>query len=752
MLMLRLGVIVLFIGAMACGDDDEGSSPDAGDAKDASDEKDASEDVDASVDSGTAEDLKDFAIAKVDTPCKKNEERACTAHNGTERLVCTSGVWKKDAAACTGNNRCDTKLGSTQGTCLPIASECVGKKPGEAVCDAAARKNCDKDLLRYENNACSGENQMCSDADGVKCICASGYAEKDGKCEAIPGCEDKPCGDLPNTCGEASDGFSCTCGTGFVGTGSDSCEDVNECATANGGCDALTECTNTEGGRTCSACPSGYTGDGASGCDETDECATDNGGCADHATCTNTPGGRTCGCAAGYSGDGVVTCDDVDECTTSNGGCDAMVSCTNIDGGRTCGACPMYTAGTGETACTHFYTQQFGTSSEDRPQGIATDSAGNVYVAGYTTGAVAGATNAGDYDLFVTKYNAAGVSQWASQLGNANADYPYGLAVDGSGNVYVTGTTSGAFDGNTAAGQQDIFLVKYDSAGAKAWSRQYGTGTTDWALGIAVSGAGDVYVAAAFDDDIDSSTNAGGFDAGVIKYNTAGTRQWTRQFGTVADDYSYGITLDGSGNVYVAGTTEGDLDGANAGQRDWFVRKYDSAGMADWTRQVGSAALDYVRSVTTDADGNVFVVGSGGADFDGNTSAGGFDLVVVKYNSAGVKQWSKQIGSDNYDYGQGVATDASGAVYITGYSEAGFDGHTNLGAGSDAVLVKYDAAGVKQWSRQFGTSTIDVTSGLSSVGGNVFVTGSTDGTLEDRTNLGSYDGFVIKYDGSGNEL
>jgi hypothetical protein len=751
MLMLRLGVIVLFIGAVACGDDDDTSSPDGG--GDASIEKDAGEDADAAVDSGTATDLKDFAIAKADTPCKTNDQKACVDHNGTERLVCVSGTWKKSATApaCTGNNRCDTKLGSTQGTCLAIPAECVGKKPGDQVCDGTARKKCDQDLLHYQDDACGGDHLTCSKTDGVKCICESGYADDNGTCKAIPGCENKPCGDSPNTCGEASDGFSCTCGTGYTGTGSKSCEDVNECATANGGCDALTTCTNTKGGRTCSACPTGYTGDGASGCDDINECATDNGGCtADHAVCTNTPGARTCGCPTGYTGNGIADCTDINECDTDNGGCDGMVSCTNTDGGRTCGACPMYYVGTGETSCTHVHTFEFGTVMEERPQSVATDSSGNIYVAGYTSGAFDNNTSAGNYDLFVVKYNATGVIQWVQQLGTAAAEFAYGVGVDSDGNVYVGGTTEDDLDGQTSAGAQDVFLVKYNSAGVKQWTREYGSPGIDYGLGITTTAAGDTYIAAAFADDTDDTTNTGGSDAAVLKYDASGALIWAKQFGTTADDYAYGITADSS-NVYVTGTTTGDLDGANHGGSDIFVRKYDAAGAEAWTDQLGSDATDYAHGVATDTNGNVFVAGSASGDFDGNTGAGAFDVILVKWDGTGAKQWSRQIGSGNYDYGQAVVTDSSGAAYVVGYSETDFDGHTSLG-GTDVVALKYDGAGNKVWSRQIGTSTTDIGSNLAIQGGNLFITGSTLGTLEDQTNAGSYDGFVTKYDGSGNQL
>ena len=95
------------------------------------------------------------------------------------------------------------------------------------------------------------------------------------------------------------------------------------------------------------------------------------------------------------------------------------------------------------------------------------DGSGNVYVTGYTNGGLDGNTSAGGSDIFLVKYDSAGTKQWTRQLGTASDDYGEGVAVDGSGNVYVTGGTLGGLDGNTSAGGADIFLVKYNSDGVK---------------------------------------------------------------------------------------------------------------------------------------------------------------------------------------------------------------------------------------------------------------------------------------------
>jgi len=106
-------------------------------------------------------------------------------------------------------------------------------------------------------------------------------------------------------------------------------------------------------------------------------------------------------------------------------------------------------------------------ATNDYANGVATDSSGNVYVTGGTKGGLDGNTSAGNTDLFVVKYNSSGTKQWTKQLGTSGHDRARGVATDSSGNVYVTGDTYGGLDGNTSAGYNDLFVVKYNSSGTK---------------------------------------------------------------------------------------------------------------------------------------------------------------------------------------------------------------------------------------------------------------------------------------------
>ena len=144
----------------------------------------------------------------------------------------------------------------------------------------------------------------------------------------------------------------------------------------------------------------------------------------------------------------------------------------------------------------------------------------------------------------------------------------------------MTGGTYGGLDGNINAGNSDLFVVKYNSSGDKQWTKQLGTSSQDQTFGVATYSSGNVYVVGATEGGMDGNTSAGGWDLFVVKYNSSGTKQWTKQFGTSEDEFANGVATDSSGNVYVTGITQGGLDGnTNAGLRDVFLIKYNSDGV-----------------------------------------------------------------------------------------------------------------------------------------------------------------------------
>ena len=177
---------------------------------------------------------------------------------------------------------------------------------------------------------------------------------------------------------------------------------------------------------------------------------------------------------------------------------------------------------------------------------------------------------------------------------------------------------------------------------------------------------------------------------------SSGTKQWTKQLGTSTWDEGKDVTTDSSGNIYVTGWTGGGLDGnTNSGNSDIFLVKFNSSGTKQWTQQLGTSSMDFGSGVTTDSSGNIYVTGYTRGGLDGNTNSGSYDIFLVKYNSSGTKQWTKQLGTSSDDWGNGVSTDSSGNIYVTGYTDGGLDGNTNSGK-DDIFLIKFNSSGIKQ--------------------------------------------------------
>jgi len=287
---------------------------------------------------------------------------------------------------------------------------------------------------------------------------------------------------------------------------------------------------------------------------------------------------------------------------------------------------------------------------------VAPDGSGNVFLTGmFKASADFGdttLTSAGDYDVFVAKHDAAGNVLWAKSAGGADTDYGYGVAPDGSGNVFLTGTFKDSADFGdttlTSAGRYDVFVAKYEAAGNVLWARSAGGAGPKEGWGAATDGSGNVlvtglfYTSASFGST--TLTSVGDGDVFVAKYDTAGNVLWARSGGSASFDYGSGVATDGSGNVFVTGTAwDGAIFGGttltSAGSTDIFVAKYDAAGNVLWARSAGGAASDSGWGAATDGSGNVLVTGDfrDSASFGGTTltSAGGTDIFVVKIGPNG---------------------------------------------------------------------------------------------------------------------
>ena len=350
------------------------------------------------------------------------------------------------------------------------------------------------------------------------------------------------------------------------------------------------------------------------------------------------------------------------------------------------------------------YTKQLGVAGRDTvATAVATDANDNVYVAGYTTGGLYGNTMQPDstHEVFISKYDSSGVKQFTRQLGVAGEKkVGIAVAIDASGNIFVAGYTTGALDGYTMTGTVDSFFSKYNSEGVKQFTRLLGvTGKETRGYGVATDASGNVFVAGYTEGSLDDNALTGTRDFFVTKYDPSGVKQFTRQLGAVgAVTVGTAVTTDDKGDVFVVGYTEGSLDGNTlTGTRDFFVAKYDPSGVKQFTRQLGAVgAVTVGNEVATDLVGDVFVAGSTTGGLDGNARTGIHDVFVTKYSPNGVKLFTRQLGvAGRETYGNGVATDPMGDVFVAGSTSGGLDGNIQTGV-YDFFVTKFDPDGVKQ--------------------------------------------------------
>ena len=381
------------------------------------------------------------------------------------------------------------------------------------------------------------------------------------------------------------------------------------------------------------------------------------------------------------------------------------------------------------------WIRQFGTSGFDESYGISADRLGRVYISGYTGGALVGAS-AGSWDAFVSTYDARGVIQWTRQFGDRGTDIGFAVASNGTGSVYVTGSNKTL--------RPDVFLSKYDASGLLQWTRQLHTPDGERGSGVSADGRGNVYVSG-FTGGRLEGPNAGEHDGFVAKYDEEGIVEWIRQFGTPTWDEASDLSVDGQGNVYVAGSSRGDVGGPNAGDYDVFLSKYDANGTLQWSRQFGTNRRDNGPAVTVDQMGNVYVSANKFISDDPDDPHNpDWDSILNKYDASGTLLWTREFGTDREERTDGISTDRFGNIFLTGRTAGSLDGANN-GGSADVFIRKYNADGALEWAQQFGTPEWDVGYDLSSDGlGNVYVSGTTRGSLG-ALNAGSRDVFVAKF-------
>jgi len=266
-------------------------------------------------------------------------------------------------------------------------------------------------------------------------------------------------------------------------------------------------------------------------------------------------------------------------------------------------------------------------------------------------------------------------------------------------------------------------VAKYNSSGTLQWDKTLGGSSDDAGYGVAIDSSDNIIVCGYTYSSVDLL---------VAKYNSSGTLQWNKSLGGAVSDIGRAVAIDSSDNIIVCGYTQSD----GAGDFDFLVAKYNSSGTLQWDKTLGGSGKDYGYGVAIDSSNNIIVCG--GTNSDG---AGGYDLLVAKYNSSGTLQWEKTLGGSSSDHGYAVAIDSSDNIIVCGY--AGSDG----AGGADLLVAKYNSSGTLQWDKTLGGSGTDYGYAVAiDSSDNIIVCGFTD-----SDGAGGYDLLVAKLppDGTG---
>ena len=443
------------------------------------------------------------------------------------------------------------------------------------------------------------------------------------------------------------------------------------------------------------------------------------------------------------------------------------------------------------------YSTYFGGSGTSAVTGIAVDSSGNLYVTGWTDSTdfpIAGAaqaTNHGGVEAFVAKLNASGSALlYATYIGGRSDDRASGIAVDSSGNAFVTGSTTStnfplvAAAHNVFAGGRDAFIFKLNSVGnTLVFSTYVGGSGTDQGTAIALDTLANAYVAGdttSTDFPIQSAVQSafgGKTDAFITKLTPAGLVLFSTYLGGGADEHAGAITVGSNGNIYVAGGTfssnfpvVGAFQSSSGGSQDAFVTRLAGTGspmfFSTYLGGTGGAlgTPEEATGIAADSNGNVYVTGvTNSSNFPTTASAfqttfaGSQDAFVTKINSAGTIAYSTYLGTFGLEWANGLAIDTAGNAYIAGYTSASsFPRVTavqnTFGGLYDAFVSKLNPAGNGLTFSTFlgGTGADQANAIALDTNGNIFVAGQTSsfdlptqGPIQAH-NTGSVTGWVTR--------
>ncbi|MDN3676439.1 SBBP repeat-containing protein [Flavobacterium paronense] len=429
----------------------------------------------------------------------------------------------------------------------------------------------------------------------------------------------------------------------------------------------------------------------------------------------------------------------------------------------------------------YLWSKSVGSVGNALVSAIAIDGNGNSYI----TGSYVNTISFGIFTLqtlgsgiYIVKYDINGNVIWA-KTSSGNDASSTAIALDGDGNVYVTGGFYGPSfsfgplltltNSDSSATYQDAFVIKLNTNGDLIWGNKYVAtlADNDYINGIAVDGNGSSYITGSFYDTITLSRN---FFIG--KLNQLGDIIWFRSAGGTGFDKGQEIAVDGSGNICVEGTYTSpsiSFDSTtltNLGGSDLFTVKYDTSGNLLWAKSAGGTSSSVADGIDTDGNNNSYVMGyfngpsiSFGSIVLTNPNASLYAMFLVKYDANGTVVWAICPTGGGPGYGGAISVDTFGNSYIAGTfssSNIVFGSTTLTNAGSnDFFIAKYTSSGTVDWAKSSGGSADDFSRGISlSPTGNCYVVGNFNSssitfgssTLYNDNPISTYDMFITKLD------
>lgn len=447
------------------------------------------------------------------------------------------------------------------------------------------------------------------------------------------------------------------------------------------------------------------------------------------------------------------------------------------------------------------WAKPFGGGSGDEGRSVVTDANGNVYSTGVFAGtvdfdpgvAVFNLSSAGAFDVNISKVDAAGNFVWAKKIGGTANDNSWGIALDNSGNVFVSGNFNGtcdmdpgpALNNSFSAGQTDVFILKLDGAGNFVWAKTMGGTDFDGAVGIAIDANGNVVTTGSYRGTADFDPGAGTAnvtsngldDVFISQLDNNGNFVMVKSIGGTGTDYGNAIATYASMTLFITGTFQNTADFdpgvgtttlTSVGSWDAFVLRLD-AGVFNWAKSMGGIGTEQGRSISVDNSGSVLTCGEffSTVDFDPGagtytlTSAGNYDVFISKLDGGnGNFLMAKQIGGSGPDYSYSIKTTISD-IYVSGtfQNTPDFDPgpgtFTITSAGTnDCFIVKLNNIGNFNWAFSFGSTLNDGVYGINIDGnGGLYATGWFSSTVDFNpsaatatlTSLGGTDAYVAKY-------